>query len=611
MATLVALLAAAGAGTASAATPKAGGTVTMAEQAGLTPNYISPMTPGAYFNGANLVYFSQQLYRPLYWFGNGGQPVMNYKLSVANKPVFSDNNTVATITLKHWIWSNGQPVTARDVTFWMNLLEAVESPAAATAGTSSLPGAGWGAAVPGGFPANVTSYKQTGTYTLSLHLNHSYNPTWFIYNELSQVSPIPQTVWDRLSLAGPVGNYDETVPGTTKAGALGVAEFINAQSQDVASYSSSPLWKVVDGPLKLAQLTSDGYLKLVPNRLYSGPDKPHISALEELPFTSDTAEFDALRSGSLDFGYLPTQDIAEKGYLKSHGYTYSPWGEWGFYLLTINFTSPTQGPLYDQLYFRQAMQSLIDQKQYIKQFQDGLGTVDNGPVPTWPVNNPFESPLESKGQVYSFSPSKAAALLRDNGWSVHPGGVSVCAKPGTAAGECGQGIKANESAKISLLYPSGETSLTLEMEAFQSELRSAAGIELTASSPPASQVDGILFEGCTTKAPCTNWGLGDYQGWGYLPDYLPTGEEIFQTGATSNVGDYSNSTDNADILATTEAPSSKAETAAIFKYEDFVAKQLPVLFLPGDSYQVTMFKSKLHGVLPQEPVSFTPQDFYF
>jgi peptide/nickel transport system substrate-binding protein len=149
------------------------------------------------------------------------------------------------------------------------------------------------------------------------------------------------------------------------------------------------------------------------------------------------------------------------------------------------------------------------------------------------------------------------------------------------------------------------------MEAFQSELRSAAGIELTASSPPASQVDGILFEGCTTKAPCTNWGLGDYQGWGYLPDYLPTGEEIFQTGATSNVGDYSNSTDNADILATTEAPSSKAETAAIFKYEDFVAKQLPVLFLPGDSYQVTMFKSKLHGVLPQEPVSFTPQDFYF
>lgn len=42
-----------------------------------------------------------------------------------------------------------------------------------------------------------------------------------------------------------------------------------------------------------------------------------------------------------------------------------------------------------------------------------------------------------------------------------------------------------------------------------------------------------------------------------------------------------------------------------------MAKQLPVLFLPGDSYQVTMFKSKLRGVLPQEPVSFTPQDFHF
>lgn len=148
------------------------------------------------------------------------------------------------------------------------------------------------------------------------------------------------------------------------------------------------------------------------------------------------------------------------------------------------------------------------------------------------------------------------------------------------------------------------------MANFQSDLKSVAGIDLVSSSTTESQVIDTLFEGCTFKSPCSNWGLGDYEGWGYLPDYLPTGEEIFQTGATSNIGDYSSATANADILATTEA-SAAGETAAIYKYEDFIAKQLPVLFFPGNAYQITMFKSKLHGVLPQEPVSFTPEDFYF
>ncbi len=551
------------------------------------------------------------MYRPLYWFGQGGEPVINWKLSIANKPIFSDNNTVASVTLKHWVWSNGQPVTARDVTFWMNLLDAAVSPAAASVGSSSAPGPGWGAAVPGGFPTNVTSFQQTGTYTVVFHLNHSYNPTWFTYNELTQVTPIPQRVWDRLSLAGPVGNYDQTVPGTATSGALGVAQFINLQSQDLASYASSPLWKVVDGPFKLAQITTGGFLKLVPNRLYSGPDKPRISAFEELPFTSDTAEFNALRGGTLTIGYLPIQDLAQKSYLVSHGYTYAPWGAWAYNYSSLNFTNPRQGPLFDQLYFRQAMQSLINQPQYIKQFQSGLGTIGNGPVPTWPPHNPFESPLEANGQVYPYSTSRAAELLSANGWAVHPGGISVCTRPGSGAGECGKGISANEPASISLIYASGSTELTNQMEAFQSALKSAAGIELAASSPPESSVIGTIYSGCTLSTPCSSWGMADAEGWGYLPDYLPTGGEILQTGAASNVGDYSNPINDANIVATHQAPSYGEEIAALYKYEDYVARQLPVLYLPGSYTQVTMFKSTLHGILPQEPVSITPESYYF
>lgn len=131
--------------------------------------------------------------------------------------------------------------------------------------------------------------------------------------------------------------------------------------------------------------------------------------------------------------------------------------------------------------------------------------------------------------------------------------------------------RSGQSAETGTLY------ITDEMEAFQSELKAAAGVTLTASSSPFSDVVSAVFQGCSFSSPCSNWGLSDYQGWGYLPDFLPTGEEIFTTGATSNIGDYSNATDDANIVATEEAPTYSAEIAAIDKYEDYLVRQLPVL----------------------------------
>jgi peptide/nickel transport system substrate-binding protein len=227
--------------------------------------------------------------------------------------------------MKHWRWFNGEPITARDVIFWMNLLSAVTDP--------SAPGPGWGAEVPGGFSANVVSYAQTCQYQAVFHLNAAYNPTWYLYNELSQIYPLPQQCWDRLTESAPVGTADVsaesrvTLPGTspvqyvpanpgTASGALGVAEFLNTQSEDLSTYATNPLWRVVDGPFKLTQFTITGYAKFVPNNGYSGSPKPTIAAFEEEPFTSDTAEFDALSSGSLTIGYIPVQSLADKASLE-------------------------------------------------------------------------------------------------------------------------------------------------------------------------------------------------------------------------------------------------------------------------------------------------------
>lgn len=595
------------------------GVVTFAEAPSSPPNYIMPMASGAFFSYANIPDLSEILFPPLYVFGVNGQPVLNRSLSSALPPVFSDGNTTVTVTLKHWQWSDGHPITARDVIFWMNLLSAATDPKAPTIGSSNSPGPGWGGAVPGGFPENVVSYQQTGTYTVVFHLNHSYNPTWFGYNELSQISPIPQAAWDKLSSAGPVGNYDASAesrvsipgtsplqyvpadPGTATSGALGVAQFLNLQSQSLGTYDTNPLWKVVDGPFKLAQFTTAGFVKMVPNPAYSGSPKPQISAFEELPFSSDTAEFNALRSGAVTVGYLPVQDLGQKSFLVAQrGYRYDPWYAFGFNYFAYNFTSPTAGPLLRQPYFRQAFQSLVNQPQYIKDFGAGIGTINNGPVPGYPVKNPDESPLEANGQVYPYSTTKAVSLLKDNGWTVTPGGTTVCGTPGTASGDCGAGIAAGAPLTFNMLYASGATELTNQMEAMQSTMKSVAGITINLKTAPFSQVISTAFNGCTFATPCSGWQLADWGGgWVYSPDYFPTGGELFTTGASSNNGDYSNPTNDANIVATHTAANQTAEIAALFKYEDFLAKQLPVVWMPNGPYQLTMYKSNLGGFTPQ------------
>ncbi|MGC8474075.1 MAG: ABC transporter substrate-binding protein [Candidatus Dormibacteria bacterium] len=594
--------------------------VTWAEAAGSPPNYIFPLASSSYFSVANTTEFSYNMYLPLYWFGNRqGQPAFNPQLSIGEPPQFSDGNRRVTITLKHWSWSDGQPITARDVIFWLNLLSAATDPNSPPVGSSSAPGPGWGGAVPGGFPTNVTSYSQTGTYSLTLTLNTGYNPTWFLYNELSQIFPLPVQSWDRLSSSGPVGDYDLSAearvalpdtsppqyvpqnPGTASSGALGVAEFLNLQSQDLGSYATSPLWKVVDGPFVLSTFTTSGYARLVPNRAYSGSPKPSISALVEEPFTSDTAEFDALKAGTVTVGYVPVQDLSARKALEASGhYRFSPWNQFGIIYAPYNFTNPTVGPIFRQLYFRQAIQSLVDQPLYIRQFQGGIGQVGNGPVPSYPPDNPYLSPLVRSGSVYPYDPQRAVTLLSQHGWKVEPGGTTYCAHPGSGSGECGAGVRPGQQASFSMLYASGYVELANEMAALQSTLESKAGIHLLLRQTSQAQVFATAENGCSPSNPCSNWDLADWGvGWVYSPDSLPTGGEVFSTGAASNGGDYSDPTNDSNIAATHTAPNQSAEYRALFRYEDYLATQLPVIWLPSFPFQLTMYKSNLRGLIPQ------------
>ena len=74
------------------------------------------------------------------------------------------------------------------------------------------------------------------------------------------------------------------------------------------------------------------------------------------------------------------------------------------------------GKIFNQLYFRQAMQILVDQPLFDPEVFKGYGVPTYGPVPVLPPN-PFASAPE-KNNPYPYNVSKAKSLLSSHGWKV-------------------------------------------------------------------------------------------------------------------------------------------------------------------------------------------------
>jgi peptide/nickel transport system substrate-binding protein len=569
-----------------AQTKVSGGTATVALTPGEQFDYIFPLLDIAHDTGANVTDSEYLMWRPLYWFGGPGSVGLDERYSLAEPADIkaSHNKTTATIQLKSYRWSDGTPLTTRDVQFWFNELVAEK--------------ANWWGYSPGEFPDNVTAFKVISSSRFSITFDHPYSSTW-LYNQLGQLIPIPQHIWDKESTAGPVGNYD-----TTTAGAKAVYGFLTAQNQNLATYATNPLWQVVDGPFRLSQYApATGDATYVRNARYSGPASGSISTLKVVSFASDTAEFDALLSGGgIDYGYVPFNDAAQTSRVTAAGYKVQAWPAWGITYIPLNFASPTAGPVIKQLYVREAMQHLINQAGYISSFLQGYGNPTYGPVPLVPSSK-FVSGAEQQNP-YPYNPALAESLLRQHGWKINPNGADVCMQPGPGSTQCGPGIAGGTKLSFSLLYATGTQGVSEEVDALQSSF-SQAGIQM---SPSPTSFDNVVgaYVPCT-KANC--WQLLYYgQGWFFNPGYNdPDGSALFETGGGVNGGSYSNPTANSLMSGLASGGFS-----ALYNYENYLAKQLPVLWMPQFDQQISAVSSKLQGVFPQDPdTNIYPENWYF
>ena len=132
------------------------------------------------YNGLNDAYFQDLIYRPVYWIGDHGAVKVNDQISLADAPTYTDGGKTAVLKLRPYNWSDGTPITSRDVLFFWNLLKSAKE--------------NWAGYVPGEFPDNVTNVTTPDAQTITFTFDKVYNPDWILYNEVSQLSPMPQHV---------------------------------------------------------------------------------------------------------------------------------------------------------------------------------------------------------------------------------------------------------------------------------------------------------------------------------------------------------------------------------------------------------------------------------
>jgi peptide/nickel transport system substrate-binding protein len=549
------------------------GTLTWAEAPGTAPTWIFPVTPGANFSTGTINTFQYLMWRPLYWYGNGVRPVVVPSMSLANPPVYSNGDTVVTVHMKtNYRWSDGQPLTAKDALFYLDMVRAAVKES----------GANWGSYTPHvGIPDQVVSASAPNATTLVIHLNKAVNPAWFTASGLYDIQPIPAHAWARASAGGPILDF------TNPANAKQIYDFLAKQSGSTSTYASNPLWQIVDGPYRLTEFnnTTGGYT-LAPNPKYGGPHSKIVPALQAIPYTSDTAEFNAVLARSVDIGYLPQSDVPQLGAVKAAGYHVFGYPPFGFFNVAYNFADKTGNfnNIINQLYIRQALAHLENEEGYIKAFFHGAGGLAYGPIPSVPTS-PY-TPANALKNPYPYSVATAASLLKSHGWHVVPGGASTCAKPGTGPGECGAGIPAGGQISFNVLYASDPVIIGEMLTAWASDAKKV-GINISLQSGTFNHVITIADDPGSPKT-INQWAMADWGGG--LDASYPTTMDIFNTGGSFNGGFYHNP--QADKLITASVTS--GNPAAVKAEASYLTAQQPSLFQPNPDW-ITVWKDNVSG----------------
>ncbi|MHB1684230.1 MAG: peptide ABC transporter substrate-binding protein [Bacilli bacterium] len=523
--------------TVSAAAPAVhrGGTIVDALGPLVDINWYLPLRPVAY-NSLYDAWAASLMYKGLFHVGPNAK--IDYARSIASSVRWNPQGTVYTVTLNpKWHWSNGSPVTASDVAFTWKLIQA----ASASNAPAPWPYAG---ADTGGVPTDIKSFTVLNPHAFQVVLKAPVNQMWFLYNGLADFMPLPELAWNKYPK-----NIDQEL------------------SYLAANGNNASFFKVIDGPFRLVSAVQNQSWTFVPNYRYDG-HKPSINQFVFMGETSDTAEVNALKTGTVQVGYLPSYMYSSRGQLTNDRL----FTNYSFTIdrSVLNFKSPTVGAILRQLPVREALQMGIDQYGIIKDLYNGLGVPGTGPVPLHPST--FVAP-SLKSPLYAFNPAAGKKLLEKNGWH-EANGVMVNSH--------------GQSLSFNVQYPAGNTTTQAMVQLLQQDWANE-GIQVKLSPVPFASM--LQYHHQPTK-----WDIQTGLGWSYGGSY-PTGGGMYSSTGGYNFYGYRNATIDKLIAATHQPHATAAQSQqALNAYQLFAARQLPNLWMPVPMGLGEVAKN-VHGVV--------------
>lgn len=504
-----------------------GNTLTMALPEDTNINWYIPITDAANDSDYN-TWLQDQIYQPLIYLNDKYQIVPKY--SVASRITYNKLGTVYHVYIgKQWKWSNGTPVTAQDLLFTWHVVQA----ASATNAPAPWPFVGAGT---GDIPSGVKSVVANNSHEVTFTLDHPENQQWFIYNGLIQLTPMPASVFDKDG-----SNWSQEI------------RYLGS----IATNPAASAEKISDGPFILTSAQPSQEWVLKPNPDYGG----HRATVKKLVFAyeaSNAAEFAALRTGTVNLGYLDPSQLGSKAQLTRLGDKIFPGYSLGVFWVNMNMwpASPTKS-VFDQLYVRQALEQSIDQQAIVKSIYHGYAIPQYGPLPSTPKTEYYSAAAEP---VMPYNLKAAKKLLTSHGWKEVNGVMT----------------KGNQKMQWTMIYATGSEA-TLQMAELMKADWARIGVDVTLRGENFNQ-----FISMTSNKTNTQWQLGVGTGWTYNgPGWMPTGGELFASNAPSGTG-YGNAHENALIAATHLPYPNQADfLKAFYRYEAFTAAQLPFLWVPN------------------------------
>lgn len=640
------------------ASSSASWTVKLPNLVSSTPNYEFPYATSPYFSQTTVTDFQQLQYRPLYWFGGPNSVTINASESLATTPVFSSNDKTVTVNLKPGLkWSNGEAVTSANVLLWMNLMAAVPS--------------GWANYISPlnrrvlSIPDIISSIAAPSATSVVFHLSTAVSPQWFLYDELSQITPLPQA-WDIVTTGwtpgttpiytasnavsasggnlaytsaisscpasrwigdgndGPASNFNDingtatVVPSSEVSAAQYCTEvfsLMSAYSMDTNDYAATntntyKLFQVTDGPWHLTSYNlSQGNYALARVSSYRGTVTGTAKNLDFVPCTSDQTCYNLVLAGAVTQGELPAEYAKPIANLSLVSRAQSSGAQKAGYRLVVNDPWSFN---YAVINFDSALGSSGDNGRILSQtyVRQALNELSNQALV---IKNYLKGlGYETTGPVPAQPASPLGSPMTSPAFpfSISKAKALLIANGWNIVGGVMTCIKpgvgkgdcgAGIKAGDTLNFQVLYSSGSSQEQQVEQLFRTNCAAAGIKITLSAASFDSVL--GVSSVAGATNWDLADWgNGWIYFPHYDPTGENLFATGAIANSGAYSNVTADKEILGTVFGG------VTLTQYDKFMALSDPVIY-HADTVGLVEVKSSVKGFGVSPLGTFTPENW--